>query len=87
MALDTSNVFFSDHALIKMKAKKITQSMVFDVLRKGSVHMEPEPDIKTGDTKCRMERFTAGKPIAVVVACEDENALDCLVVTSFIIGD
>ena len=60
--------------------------MAFDVLRKGKILLEPEPDIKTGHMVCRMERFTAGSPIAVVVACENENALDCIVVTAFIIG-
>ncbi len=87
MAQNASNVFFSDHVLKQMKARHITRDMAFDVLLKGNIQMEPEPDIKTGHMKCRMQRFTAGKPVAAVVACENEDATDCIVVTAFIIGD
>lgn len=87
MTLDASKVFFSNHALKQMKDRKITQPMAFDVLRKGVIHAEPELDIKTGHLKCRMQRFTAGKSVAIVVACEDEKAIDCIIVTAFIIGD
>lgn len=82
----SGRISFSKHALSQMRSRKITLSMAFDVLRKGKILLEPEPDIKTGHTICRMERFTAGSAVAVVVACEDENAPDCIVVTAFIIG-
>jgi hypothetical protein len=87
LSKDSRRVFLSSHALIQMKRRNITQEIVFDVIQKGTIHAEPEPDIKTGDMKCTMQRFTAGRPIGVVVACEDENAVDCLVITAFIIGD
>jgi hypothetical protein len=86
IARDSMRISFSRHALGQMRARKITQPMALDVLRKGRIFLEPEPDIKTGHTLCRMERFTAGCPVAVVVACEDERAVDCIVVTAFMIG-
>lgn len=87
MSQDTANVFFSEHVLKQMKDRKITRPMVLDVLRKGNIPMEPEPDIKTGHMKCRMQRFTAGKSVAIVAACEDEDATECVVVTAINIGD
>jgi hypothetical protein len=87
IAKDATKVSFADHVLVRMRSRNITHAMVFDVLRKGVIQIEPEIDIKHGDIHCRMQRFTAGKPVGVVVACEDENAVECLVVTAFIIGD
>lgn len=86
VATKTEDVMFSKHALSQMKARKITMTMALDVLRKGVINREPEPDIKTGHTKCTMERYTAGMSIAVVAACESESAVHCVVVTSFVIG-
>jgi hypothetical protein len=87
LSLDESNVFFSVHGLQQMKTRRITRDMALDVLLKGNIQIEPEPNIKTGHITCRMQRFTAGKNIGVVVACEDESASCCLIVTAFIIGD
>jgi Domain of unknown function (DUF4258) len=84
---NTDQVFFTSHAISQMKARKITKAMALDVLRKGVIHIVPEVDIKTGDTKCRMQRFTAGKQLAVVAACKDESAINCIVVTAFVVGD
>ena len=86
IAVNTDNVIFSRHALGQMKARNITSAMALDVLRKGVIHREPEPDIKTGHMKCMLERYTAGMSIAVVTACEDEGASTCFVVTSFVVG-
>ncbi|MGB7196121.1 MAG: DUF4258 domain-containing protein [Collimonas pratensis] len=85
IAQDTARISFSRHALGQMRARKITLSMALDVLRKGKIELEPEVDMKTGHTCCRMERYTAGKAVAVVVACEDEHAPDCIVVTAFVV--
>ena len=47
--------------------------MVLECLRRGSVRRPPEQNIKTGWYECRMERYTGGKNVAVVVALEDAN--------------
>ena len=86
IAVNSASIHFSKHALSQMKKRKISQSMALDALRKGKISLEPEPDIRSGHIICRMERFTAGVPITVAVACENENASDCIVVTAFVIG-
>jgi hypothetical protein len=43
------------------------------VLRTGSIFQEPEPDIRSGDWKFRMEGTDLeGKPLAVVFCFKDE---------------
>ncbi len=86
IAKEEGNVFFSEHVELRMRQRKITRIVAMEVLRKGNINKEPEPDIKTGDTKCAMERYVAGQPISIVVALEDRNATSCLVVTAFVIG-
>ncbi len=56
--------------------------LVFDVLRKGLIKREPEIDMVTGYLKCRMERFVAGRELAVVIAVENESATKGVVVTA-----
>jgi hypothetical protein len=63
--------------------QRLPRGMVIDVLRLGSLHRIPEPDIKTGDMVCKMERYVAGQHIAAIVALEYESASDCVVVTSY----
>lgn len=86
IASHSGNVAFSKHVLMRMKQRKITQSMIFDVLCSGCIKREPEPGI-AGDTICRMERYTAGMNIGVCVSLEDECASTCLVITAFLIGE
>jgi hypothetical protein len=44
------------------------------VLRKGNIFQEPEPDIRSGDWKYRMEGTDLeGKPLAVVFCFKDES--------------
>lgn len=86
LAKQEGKVFFSDHAISQMKARTITRAVALEVLRKGNINREPELDIKTAHTKCTIERFVAGIHAAVVVALEDENATNCIVVTAFLAG-
>lgn len=87
IAVDASNIHFSKHALQQMRVRHISNQVALDVLRKGNIAREPELDMKTGHTVCRMERFAAGKPITVAVALEDHRSTDCIVVTAFVIGE
>jgi len=44
------------------------------VLKTGNIFLEPEPDIRSGDWKYRMEGTDLdGKPLAVVFCFEDES--------------
>jgi hypothetical protein len=46
------------------------------------IKREPEIDMVTGYIKCRMERFVAGRDLAIVVAVESISATKGVVVTA-----
>lgn len=85
LAMNSSNVLVSKHAKQRMRQRNITMPMLFDVLTKGKINRESEPDIN-GGIKSRMERYTAGQDIAVEVVFEDEYDSNCVVVTALVIG-
>lgn len=61
---------FVKHAWDQMRARRVNQAMVMEVLRMGRMHIPPEPDIRFTGLKCRMEHFASGMNVAVVVAVE-----------------
>lgn len=46
---------------------------VFECLRQGSIQLVPEEDMKTGHLVCRMERYVAGRNLAICAALDDED--------------
>ncbi len=86
IAENEGKVFISEHAELRMRQRNITRVVALEVLRKGNINQEPEPDLKTGDMKCALERYVAGHAVKIVVAVEDSNATTCLIVTAFAIG-
>lgn len=87
MAVDSGNVYFTRHALARMRQRHITRLQVMEVLRQGLIRREPEPDLRTGYLQCRMERVIAGRSLAVVFALEGLSAVSGLVITALLIGD
>lgn len=87
MAAESGSVFFTRHALARMRQWQITRLQVLEVLQRGVIRLEPEPDIKTGHTLCRMERVITGRNIGVVLALEDASAGAGIVVTALLIGE
>jgi hypothetical protein len=77
---------WTEHVKKQMRTRHITFDAAMDVLTKGVIHLEPEPDIKTGDMICRMERFVAGRPLAICAALKEEGATKFFVVTAIVIG-
>lgn len=69
-ALNTVNILLTDHARKRMRERRITLAMVYDVLRKGMLVREPEPSLRHEALECRMERYVEGRDIGVVVAFE-----------------
>lgn len=67
-ATDTANIGITDHAKKRMKQRRITLAMVYEVLRKGALIREPEPSLKSEALECRMERYVEGRDIGVIVA-------------------
>lgn len=69
-ALQTINVTITRHARSRMRERHITNAMLFDVLKGGSIKNEPEPDMRHSGIKCQMERYSAGMNIAAIVNVE-----------------
>ena len=66
-AQDSINVTITQHASVRMRERAITNAMLFDVLRRGLLIREPEPDIRHSGITCLMERYIAGINIGVLV--------------------
>jgi hypothetical protein len=87
LAEESGNVFFTHHALTRMRERQITRLQVLEVLQRGVIRREPEPDLKTDHTLCRMERSITGQNIGVVLALEDASSSVGIVVTALLIGE
>jgi hypothetical protein len=86
LAAESGSVFFTRHALARMRERHITRLQVLEVLQRGVIRREPEPDLKTGYMQCRMERAIAGRNMGVVLALEGPSAVSGIVVTALLIG-
>lgn len=53
-----------------MRQRQINDPMVLEVLRMGRFARAPEPDMTQAGLVCRMQRFVAGKEVAVMVGVE-----------------
>lgn len=73
LSKDSANVFLSRHAKARMVSRKIGHATVMDCLRKGSLRRQPEPNTDRGSLECRMERYSGGLNVGVVVALSDED--------------
>jgi hypothetical protein len=84
-AKDSANVVFTKHARQRMRQRHINDPMVLEVLRMGRFSFAPEPDMTQSGLICRLQRFVAGKEVAVVVAVEYPET-DLVVVTVIDVG-
>lgn len=73
IAKDSGQVVFTHHARIRMRQRQISGGLVLDVLRHGRLSRLPEPNATYGSLECRIERYSAGRQIAVIVALCDDN--------------
>ncbi len=71
---------FTRHAQQRMRQRRINDPMVLEVLRMGRFALPPEPDLRRSGLVCRVQRFVAGKEVAVVVYVEYPQT-DLVVVT------
>ena len=83
IAKESSCVFFTQHVKVRMNERKVTAPEVLDCIRNGTIRREPEPSRDGQSLECRMERYVAGRNLAVVVAICDENP-DIILVTVFL---
>ena len=85
-ARESKRIFVTGHAEKQMRRRAITRELMEEVLQRGQLRPEPEPNLAYGTLECRMERFCAGRDLGVVVALSDEDP-DLVVVTAMVIGD
>jgi len=79
-AEDSARVFFTTHAIQRMKLRKITRVQVLDCLRRGTISEPPHRDVH-GNWKCNVSRFHAGDTITAAVGLKrDEKTGDYLIV-------
>jgi hypothetical protein len=83
---ETSRIIFTKHANARMRERKITMPMALDCLRHGHIRKTPEPNLSKGTTECRMEHYTAGMNIGLVVAVAETDP-NLIIVTAMNIGD
>lgn len=70
---DSINVAFSVHVQKRMRERKITMPCVLATLRNGIIRRRPEPNAQFGTLECRMEYYTTGHNIGVIVAVSDDD--------------
>jgi hypothetical protein len=87
IATDSGRILFTRHAKERMRQRSVTYAQVLEVLQRGVIRREPEPDIKTGHMLCRMERHIAGRSVGAVVALQSVQADSGAVVTVMLIGE
>lgn len=83
---DTSRIVFTLHTERRLRERKISKSMALDCLRNGRIKRAPEPNAMYGTIECRMEHFTAGVNIGLIVAVSEHDP-NLIVVTAMNIKD
>lgn len=83
IAEQSESVFFTKHALARMKQRKISRLQAIEVLRKGHV-VEREHQNVRGDWECKLERTVAGERIAVACVLKGEGNSEIVVVITAI---
>lgn len=72
-AQNSIQIEFSHHARQQMRKRKITLPCALEALRRGRIRRTPEPNNTYGTLECRMEYYSAGFDIGVVVALSDDD--------------
>lgn len=72
-ATTLDRVIFTDHALLRMRQRQVSRAAAVEILRKGVIRREPEPNIRRGTLECRMEYYVAGRNLALVVAVDADD--------------
>jgi hypothetical protein len=81
IAVKSSNVIFTDHAVSQMKRRKITRPQIISCLRKGLITEAPYLD-HHGLWKVRVERYASGENVGCAVAI-DNSKQKSIVITAF----
>jgi hypothetical protein len=69
LAKDSGNVVFSDHALKRMRQRRVTPQMVLQCLLRGVIVEGPVLSLK-GTWELAMQRMAAGEKLRVALAID-----------------
>lgn len=72
LAKETFNIHWTKHALERMEEREVTMRQALSTLRLGNIEGNPEPD-KDGSWKLVLARRSAGTPVKLVVALDDDE--------------
>lgn len=76
VAADSSRVFLTRHARVRMRERKIDRTQVFDVLRRGRIAEAPARQ-PGGEWKFTMQRITMGNDVTVAVVLDATRPAIC----------
>jgi len=80
----SGRVFFKPHAIRRMKERDITRPQILRCLKSGRVTEGPSRNM-AGNWEVRMEGFSSGEEIAVVIELEhDTEGNRILVITTYL---
>ncbi len=83
IAENSENVFFTKHARVRMKERRITSTQVLECLKKGSVIEEPVFDAGYDSWEIKFECLVSGDVVRVVAALKKEKKGYVVVVTTY----
>lgn len=86
VAAGSGRVYFTEHALGRMKKRHLSREVVLTVLTRGRLIRTPEWNRIKGNLECRMEYYAVGMDIAAVVAVSDDDP-DLIVITAMQTGN
>jgi len=84
-AENTDRIGWSDHALKRMRQRRVSASQILKVLRKGKMIGNPNLDNDTGHWKSKLEHYTAGDCLNVIVAIERNEDNTPIIIVSAIV--
>ncbi len=86
VAKESERVFFSEHAVQRMKQRHITRVQVLECLRRGTISEPTHQDVH-GNWKCNVSWAHAGDQITVAVGIKkDEKTGEFLIVITVLGG-
>ena len=81
----SASVLFTKHVKAKMVGRKVSALEVFECIRNGSIRRAPEVSKDRQSLECRMERYVAGRELAVIVALRDDDP-SIVLITVFLVN-
>lgn len=79
--VETSRIFFTQHAKDRMRQRGISTTQALRCLRNGSIVEGPARDTG-GEWKVTVEVLTAGTPVSVVAAIEEDSSGNHVIVVT-----